>query len=269
MPKRKRTACLSNSGKSLPTAPSLLGDIRTLIESARQQTARAVNSTLVMVYWQIGRRIRQDVLGNERAEYGNEILQTLSERLAEEYGRGFSRANLSYMLRFAEAFPDDRIVQTLSAQLSWSHFVELIPFDDQLKREFYAEMCRVERWSVRTLRHKIAHLLFERTAVAKKPDELIQQDIALLRGEDRLTPDMVFRDPYFLDFLGLSGQHSKKDVEGAILRELEAFINESKLNTTGRSPRTGRSIAVGSGRADGGAGESSRGFCRRRRRPGI
>src|SRR5690606_41175312 len=97
-------------------------------------------------------------------------------------------------LLFVYVFPDESIVQTLSRQLSWSHFVELIPMEDRLKREFYAEMCRVERWSVRTLRHKIGHLLFERTAVSKKPDELIEQDITALRDEDRLTPDMVFRD---------------------------------------------------------------------------
>ena len=115
---------------------------------------------------------------------------------------------------------------SLSALLSWSHFVELIPLDDPLKRDFYAEMCRVERWSVRTLRHKIGHLLYERTAIAKKPDTLIAQDIAALRDEDQLTPDMVFRDPYFLDFLGLTGHQVEKDVEDAILRELEAFIQE-------------------------------------------
>ena len=104
--------------------------------------------------------------------------------------------------------------------------MEIIPLEDQLKRDFYAEMCRVERWSVRTLRHKIGHLLFERTAVAEKPETPIKQYIAALRDEDRLTPDMVFRDPYFLDFLGLSGHHVEKDVEDAILRELEAFILE-------------------------------------------
>jgi predicted nuclease of restriction endonuclease-like (RecB) superfamily len=87
-------------------------------------------------------------------------------------------------------------------------------------------MCRAERWNVRTLRHKIGHLLFERTAVAKKPEKLIEQDLAALRDEDRLTPDMVFRDPYFLDFLGLSGQYAEKDLEQAVLRELEAFILE-------------------------------------------
>lgn len=150
----------------------------------------------------------------------------MSAQLREEYGKGFGQRNLEQMVRFAEVFPDIQIAQTLSAQLSWSHFTEIIRLEDRLKRDFYAEMCRVERWSVRTLRHKIGHLLFERTAVAKKPDELIADDISALRDEDRMTPDMVFRDPYFLDFLGLFGFHSEKNVEEAILRELEAFILE-------------------------------------------
>jgi predicted nuclease of restriction endonuclease-like (RecB) superfamily len=110
--------------------------------------------------------------------------------------------------------------------LGWSHFVEIIPLDNPLQRDFYAEMCRIERWSVRTLRQKIDRLLFERTAVSKKPTELIRADLDALRDEDRLTPDLVFRDPYFLDFLGLTGSYSEKDVEQAILRELEAFILE-------------------------------------------
>jgi predicted nuclease of restriction endonuclease-like (RecB) superfamily len=117
-------------------------------------------------------------------------------------------------------------VNALRSQLSWTHFRELLSIEEQLKRDFYAEMCRVERWSTRTLQHKIGQLLFERTAVAKKPDDLIAKDITALREEDRLTPDMVFRDPYFLDFLGLSGFYAEKDVEEAILRELEAFILE-------------------------------------------
>jgi predicted nuclease of restriction endonuclease-like (RecB) superfamily len=147
--------------------------------------------------------------------------------LSGEYGRGFGRRSLFRMIQFAESFPDERIVSALSAQLGWSHFVELIALDDSLKRDFYAEMCRVEQWSVRTLRHKVAHLLYERTALSKKPDEVIALDIAALRDEDRMTPDLVFRDPYFLDFLGLTaGTYSEKDVEAAILRELEAFILE-------------------------------------------
>jgi predicted nuclease of restriction endonuclease-like (RecB) superfamily len=210
----------------VPSADRLLGDIRGLIEASRQQVARTVNSGMVALYWSIGKRIREEVLGGRRAEYGEQIVQTLSAQLAAEYGRGFSRSNLFYMVQFAEAFPDSEIVQTLSGKLSWSHFLAIMPLENPLKRDFYAEMCRLERWSVRTLRHKIDHLLFERTAVAKKPEKLIEQDLAALRDEDRLTPDMVFRDPYFLDFLKLTGSYGEKDVEQAILRELEAFILE-------------------------------------------
>jgi len=226
MGKRKKKTSIAKAETSALGAPVLLSDIRELIEAARQQTARAVNSTLVTMYWQIGRRIRQDVLGNERAEYGKQIVYALSRQLTQEFGRGFSRPNLFHMMRFAEVFPDEEIVNALRSQLSWTHFRELLSIDDRLKREFYAEMCRVERWSTRTLQHKIGHLLFERTAIAKKPDELIEQDITALRDEDRMTPDLVFRDPYFLDFLGLTSHHVEKDVEDAILRELEAFILE-------------------------------------------
>ncbi len=217
---------ISTRKTSPAVQPALLTDLRGVIEAARQHTAQAVNSALVMMYWQIGQRIRRDVLGNERAEYGKEIVATVSKELTEEYGRGFDRRNLHYMVRFAELFPAKEIVNALRSQLSWTHFRELLSIEDRLKREFYAKMCRVERWSTRTLRHKIGHLLYERTAIAKKPDELIEQDITTLRDEDRLTPDMVFRDPYFLDFLGLSGHHVEKDVENAILKELESFIME-------------------------------------------
>lgn len=224
--KKKPTAEIASQDGGPPTDTALLADIRQLIDAARQQTARAVNSALVGMYWHVGRRIRQDVLENDRAEYGKQIVATLSRQLTAEYGRGFSRRNLFNMVRFAEVFPDHQIVQTLSAQLGWSHFIEILSLDDPLKRDFYAEMCRVERWSVRTLRHKIGHLLYERTAIAKKPADLIEQDLAALRDEDRMTPDLVFRDPYFLDFLGLTGKYSENDVEQAILRELEAFILE-------------------------------------------
>lgn len=208
------------------SADRLLGDIRSLIEAGRQQLARTMNSGMVALYWHIGKRIREEILGGQRAEYGERIVQSLSGQLQAEYGRGFNRFSLSRMVKLAAYFPDERIVATLWQQLSWSHFRELLPLEDRLKREFCAEMCRLERWSVRTLRHKIDHLLFERTAVAKKPEKLIEQDLAALRDEDRLTPELVFRDPYLLDFLGLTGSYSEKDVEQAVLRELEAFILE-------------------------------------------
>ena len=110
--------------------------------------------------------------------------------------------------------------------MGWSHFVELLPLKDQLRRDFYAEMCRIERWSVRTLRDKIDGMLFERTALSRKPDELAEQELAGLREEDRLSPDLVFRDPYFLDFLGLKDTYGEKDLEAAILREMEQFLLE-------------------------------------------
>ena len=178
-------------------ADRLLSDIRGLIEQARQQVARAVNSSMVGMYWSIGKRIREDILHEKRAEYGEEIVPALSAQLTVEYGRGFGRRNLFRMVQFAEFFPNERIVSALSAQLGWSHFVEILSLDNPLKRDFYAEMCRIERWSVRTLRQKIDRLLFERTAVSKKPTELIRADLDALRDEDRLTPDLVFRDPTF------------------------------------------------------------------------
>lgn len=204
----------------------LLGDIRSLIESARQRAAQAVNTELTMLHWRIGERIRKDILGQERAEYGEQIVSTLSRQLTAGYGRGFSRRNLFNMIRFAEVFPDKQIVQTLSAQLGWSHFLEIIYLKEPLQRDFYAEMCRVERWSVRTLRARIGGMLYERTALSRKPEKLIRQELDALRDEDRLTPDLVFRDPYLLDFLGLADTYSERDVEAAILRELERFLLE-------------------------------------------
>jgi predicted nuclease of restriction endonuclease-like (RecB) superfamily len=216
----------------VPATHHLLGDIRSLIESARERTAQAVNAGLVLLHWQIGQRIRQDILGQERADYGRRIVQTLSGQLTAEYGRGFGRANLFSMVRFAEAFPDPKIVQTLSAQLSWSHFLEIISLENDLRRDFYAEMCRIERWSVRVLRRKIGTMLFERTAISKKPEEVVKRELAALRDEDKLTPDLVFRDPYILDFLGLKDSYGEKDVESAILRELESFILEMGVGFT-------------------------------------
>jgi predicted nuclease of restriction endonuclease-like (RecB) superfamily len=224
-PKRNLTHRVTSPAKVI-SSDRLLGDIRLLIEQSRQQVARTVNAVMVVLYWNIGKRIRGEILHEQRAEYGEQIVPTLSRQLALEYGRGFSRTNLFYMVQFAEAFPDPEIVQTLSGQLSWSHFLAILPLDDPLKRDFYAEMCRLERWSVRVLRQKIDRLLFERTAVSKKPEELIRHELDALRDEDRLTPELVFRDPYFLEFLGLTGTYNEKDIEQAILRELEAFISE-------------------------------------------
>jgi predicted nuclease of restriction endonuclease-like (RecB) superfamily len=130
------------------------------------------------------------------------------------------------MVQFTELFPDWLIVASLRHKLSWTHFRELLPIQDELKRNFYAEMCAIEGWSVRTLQDKMRRMLFERTAIAKKPDDVAKQELALLHERGELSPDLIFRDPYLLDFLGLTQVYNEKDLESAILRELEQFLLE-------------------------------------------
>ncbi len=207
-------------------AQRLLGDIRELIDRTRERAAQAVNAGLVILNWHIGDRIRKEILGEERGEYGERLVVSLAKSLTAEYGRGFTRAALFRMAQFVERFPDVEIVATLSRQLGWSHFVELIAMRDDLKRDFYAEMCRIERWSVRTLRNKINGMLYERTALSSNTEELIRHELDLLREEDLMTPELVFRDPYLLDFLGLTGVYSEQDLEQAIVREMEKFLLE-------------------------------------------
>jgi len=223
---RKETEKQVTETGNKPLSGDLVGDIRSLIETARHNVAVTVNAGLTTLYWQIGNRIRQDILKEKRAEYGKEIVATLSRQLTGDYGNNFNEKNLRRMIQFAEVFPDKEIVVSLIRQLSWTHFIALIPLKDDVQRDFYAEMCRLERWSVRTLRKKIDGMLYERTAISKKPEELAKKELAALREEDRLTPDLVFRDPYFLDFLGLKDTYSEKDLETAILREMEGFILE-------------------------------------------
>lgn len=205
---------------------TLLTELCGLIESARQQVAQTTNATLTMLYWHVGQRIRREVLNERRAQYGEEILSTLSTKLVRDYGQGFGARNLARMVQFAEVFSDEKIVVTLSRELSWSHIVLLLPLKQPLEREYYAELCRLERWSVRTLRERIVSQLYLRTAIAKKPEKIIEAEISHLREGGQMTPDLVFRDPYMLDFLGLPLDYSERELENAILREMERFLLE-------------------------------------------
>jgi predicted nuclease of restriction endonuclease-like (RecB) superfamily len=211
---------------------TLLSDIRKLIESARSRVATYSNTELTMLYWQVGGRIRREILKEKRAEYGAKIMSTLSARLTVEYGSGFSAKNLRHMVRFVEVYADEKIVSALRRQLGWTHFKTIIYIDDPLKRDFYAEMCRLERWNTRTLEKKIGGMLFERTALSRKPEKVIRHEINILRKTDQISPDIVFKDPYFLDFLGLRDHYIEKDVEDGILREMELFILELGLGFT-------------------------------------
>jgi len=217
---------MSNLPTSAASANTLLGDIRELIEQSRRQLAVAVNSGLTALYWHIGQRIRSEVLQGERAVYGEQVVSTLAGQLEADYGRGFSAKNLRHMVRFAEAFPDEQIVSAARRQLSWTHFRTLIYIEDPLKRDFYLQMCKQEGWRTRVLQERLDSQLFERTALSQQPEALLAQELASLRHSGELKPAFVLKDPYVLDFLGLNDRYLERDLEDAILRELELFLLE-------------------------------------------
>ncbi len=226
MSKRKSEPRAAAAQAVVPDPSTLLSDLQRLIEHARQTAAQAVNMELTLLYWRIGQRIRVEVLGEDRAAYGQEILPTLSAELMPRYGRGFSARSLWRMVQFAETFPDEAGVLDLGRQLAWSHFQELITVKEPLARDFYAQMCRIERWSVRTLRERIDSLLFERTALSRQPEALVREELDALRSRGDIKPPLLLKDPYVLDFLELGDRYLEKDVEDAILRELEQFLLE-------------------------------------------
>jgi predicted nuclease of restriction endonuclease-like (RecB) superfamily len=212
--------------EQLPVIETLVSDVSLLINDARQRVAVAVNAEMTMLYWKVGKRINAEVLEGKRAEYGREVLHSLSQSLTGQYGSGWGVKHLRHCLNFAEIFADEQIVYTLCRQLTWSHLRLLVYMEDPLKREFYIEMCKLEHWSVRQLQERINSMLYERTAISRKPEETIARELQNLKQENQLSPDLVFRDPYLLNFLGLADSYSEKDLEGAILAELQKFIIE-------------------------------------------
>lgn len=186
----------------MPIVPQdLVAELRLLVEQSRARAAYAINSELVWLYWQVGGRLRNELLGEKRADYGQHLIATVADVLTNDFGRGFEKRNLYRMIRFAEVFPDSEIVTALRSQLSWTHLRELINIEDPLKRHFYTEFCRLERWSTRTLKAKMDGMLFERTAIAKRPTAVIEETLSQWGSQQQMTPDLVFRDPYVLDFV--------------------------------------------------------------------
>lgn len=212
--------------KEIKKIQPIATDIKTLIEQSRNNVALAVNAEITLLYWKVGKRINDGVLGNERAEYGKQIVYALSIQLINDYGSGWSEKQLRHCMQFALVFADEQIVSALRRQLSWTHLKSIIYMEDPLKRSFYIEMSKLEKWSSRQLQERIQSLLYERTAISKKPELTIQHDLEILKNEQKLNPDLVFRDPYFLDFLGLSDMYSEKDLETSIIAELQRFIIE-------------------------------------------
>ncbi len=204
----------------------LTEDVVALIYNAKQRSAVAVNSEISLLYWHIGYRIRQEVLGGERADYGKQVIVGLARSLTQKFGRGWSKAQLSYCVKFAEVFPDIEIVHALREQLSWTHIKTLIYVDEPIKRDFYTTMAIQERWSTRTLDERIGALLFERTVISKKPDDTIVAELTQLRASGQYNKDFLLKDPYVLDFLELNDRYLEKDLEDAILRDIEQFLLE-------------------------------------------
>ena len=203
-----------------------VSEIKTLIEQSKRNVALAINSEITALYWHVGNRINSEILQNERAEYGKQIVQSLSAQLEQEYGKGWGEKQLRQCMQFALVYPDKEIVYALRRQLSWTHLRTVIYMEDALKRAFYIELCKLENWSSRQLKERIQSMLYERTAISKKPELTIQNDLELLQNEQKLSADLVFRDPYVLDFLGLSDAYSEKDLETSIIAELQRFIIE-------------------------------------------
>ena len=206
---------------------SLMTDLRQIIDEARIHVASTANYELTMMYWHIGERINRDVLGNERATYGKQIIATVSRQLQTWYGsKGFEERTIRRMVQFAQEFPDWQIVSPLVSKLSWTHFLTIMTLKDPLQREFYLTMAANERWSKRTLRSKIDGMLYERTALSSKPEEVAKQELANVRDNKVVSPDVVFKSPYFLEFTGLKGLYSEKDLEDSLVAHLEQFILE-------------------------------------------
>ena len=205
---------------------SLVIEVKQLIQSAKQRAVVAVNAELTLLYWQVGKRIADEVLNGERAEYGKQVIDHLAYDLTMAFGKGWNKKQLHHCLRFAEIFPEPEIVSALRRQLSWTHFKSLIYLDDSLKREFYLAMAVQERWSTRTLADRIDKQLFERTAISRKPEETITRELALLHEQGLVNENLILKDPYILDFLDLNDSYLEKDLEDAILRELQQFLLE-------------------------------------------
>jgi predicted nuclease of restriction endonuclease-like (RecB) superfamily len=205
----------------------LYSDICRLIEEARAFVASSANQTLTLLYWKIGNRIHSEMLDGKRATYGKQIVSQLAAQLQQQYGkRGFDEKNIRRMVQFAQVFPDEKIVVSLIRQLSWTHVIALIPIKDILKREFYSRMCQTEGWNVKTLRNKIDGMLYERTIISGKPEKVILEELNKLTADKPISPDLVFKSPYFLDFTGLKGMYSERSLEESLVTSLEQFIME-------------------------------------------
>ena len=202
-------------------AEILFKDLAQIIEQGKYQAVAQVNSVLTLTYWHVGKKINDHILENKRAEYGKEIVLPVATQLVEKFGRSFELKNLYRMMQFADTFAEIEIVVPLARQLSWSHILKLLPLKTKESISYYATKATEERWSKRELQYQIERKAFERNEIANAQAVNELQDI-----------QNTFKDPYFLDFLGLKDGYLEKDLEMAIIKELEFFILELGVGFT-------------------------------------
>ena len=205
---------------------NLMTDLRQIIDEAQIHVASTANYELTMMYWYIGERINRVVLGNERADYGKQIVPQVATQLQALYGsKGFEIRNVRRMMQFAQQIKEEKIVSQLATKLSWSHFIEVLSLKDELQKEFYLTLAANELWGRNRLRKEIDGMLYERTALSSKPEEVVKQELANVRDNKHVSPDVVFRSPYFLEFTGLKGLYSEKD----LLQKLNRKMKERRM----------------------------------------
>ena len=223
---RKQLRSLAKNEKKSVVTPVLIEDLRNLIGEARQNVATTVNAGLTLLYWRVGKRMVDEVLGKERAAYGQQIVVSVARQLVQEYGPSFGDKNLRRMMQFAEVFPKEQIVVSLIRQLSWTHFIALLPIKNPLERDFYAELSRVEGWSVSRLRQKIDSMLFQRTALSRKPEKLARKELNAFAPMANGCRTWSFVTPTFWIFSICRTAIASATLETAILRDIEAFLLE-------------------------------------------
>lgn len=205
----------------------LFTDICGIVDAARTRFANSANAEIVLEYWSIGMRINKEVLHGRRALYGDRTVERLSFDLCRHYvTKEFNLRNLRRMMQFAQEFPRAEIVSRVATQLSWSHIVEILPLKDEIQREFYLTLAATQRWGRDELRGKIDGMLFERTEISGKPDEFIRKELSAVQVGHPMNPDFVFKDPYFLDFTGLKGFYSERDLEDVLISGIQSFLLE-------------------------------------------
>ena len=217
---------IQTSLSEMPESRQLFTDVCRIIDDTRTRVAVYVNSEVCRTNWYVGKRIKEDVLYNRRAEYGKQVIKNLSSSLTQRYGGGWSVSTLQHCVRAAYTFSEEEIVYAVRIQFSWTHLRALMSISDPLARRFYMQMCFYEHWDTRTLDRKIDSQLYERTAISRRTEEVIKQTLDETEETQMLKPDLVFRSSYFLNALGLPDMFTEHDLESAISSQMQDFLTE-------------------------------------------